>query len=579
MTKEHDLTPEFEDNREPSVEEGHYDGDNASVDDIVFGYDIALASIIEDIRNFKDTKNKVAIIEFMEALERRLEDNDWAGSVVRVSGTLRLADWADEDVGFEIFGDQIKTMRRGIDKDGEYLIANGLRVGMSIFETDITIDDDEHDDTGEGALKDEGPKTLEVDTRCVFTFDTPERIREAYVDNDQIYESGSFFMHPDDVIKIEFYRPSLDMVAHTLKTEYPDIAAMLRLDSEDAPYSDRELLANLKTIRFGRDIDIPPVILQGIGRLINREWCIDNYATYRLITSDTIYGVTEENSLETKAIKPGTKIYGDITTIDMLLEGNEYVPYLVMAEQAADSDGYEAVAVPVPNIEKLTKLRAKSQRFGKTAMLGFDSPEALYGYWLRFQEGELLQLDRMEAKQLAVNEFKEFEAQFATLMEPRIDKKRKMAIQPINTEINNLLTAYRNHVRALDHDGVLQDSQTIDQLMIEALVDTPELSIEDMLEVTGGAEIRYITPHTIEISRLGSAIILRGKFIGIAEAVFPTNPRAKQSEAAYMTIALRDAEVSDSKVSYADGIVLVKIAQAEYPSIAKLLPIDDRATS
>lgn len=413
--------------------------------ELIFDDDVLLLEIINELDGF-DGEDDEDMSNFILNLNERMGRNDWIGSTVRLSGKLRIAELADAD-DFKGLGKEAAEMKYDKDDEGPYLLVNDLEIGLSLLSVDIDIDQDDNED-GEGVAG-----TLDIRPRIVFTFDKADKILEGYAETNS-YEPGDFIMYPNDIIQVKFSRPSREMVREILLRDFPDVARQLRLTKKNPPKNDQERLEWLKSVHLDREMTLPTSIRMGIGRLIYNRWKIDPYATHRIIVDGVVYGVGEKGVLTQQTTKPGTRYYGEIVAIDMMLDGEQWAPHLLIAEPAADSEGYEAAFIPASSIEKLTSLRSRHRRFGKTVMTGFAAPVEVYDFWLKLQDEELAEAEKDKVNQAATHELAPFEDQFTEMTAPYIDSKRGLIIQPVNSEIFALFATYQDHAGAFGRDGV-----------------------------------------------------------------------------------------------------------------------------
>jgi len=545
----------------------HEEGAEFFVDSEIFADDPLLLDIIDQIDSRKDG-GITELTTFLDSLNDQFQDNDWIGSRVKLTGKLRLDSWSDKSEFFKDLGKAAQGMRIDEDTVGRYLLADDLEMVMSYLTSDVEIQDEDSTDT----------IISKAEARVAFSFDTTT---DAALKRDDEggghLEAGEYIMYPDDILQIKFQRPSLNMVRRTLELEYPRIAAMLRLGEGNPPRSDRALLDRLRDISFGRGLEIPLAIRQGIGRVIYEDFQIDRYAPYEIVLAGEIYGIAEHEGLVPQHTKIGEKLHAGIVGVDMILHGGEWIPHLLVAEPAAESDGYEGILIPISSVGKLVNTRPRRRRFGQVAMLGFSEAEHIYQYWLGFQDEELVSDERAEHESEEQGEYAEFENQLSGVEPPYIDEARGLIIQPLASEVGSLLQTYQGHAMALDDRRGDGAQNVINSLLEESLVDSKELKIGDIIEISGGPEVLHVKEHLTEPCKLEDGMLLRGKFSGIVEAVFPTSRPAKRQAAPFLSLVMRDVELDDSDVSselFEDSIILVKVVNAHYPHVAKLTPVN-----
>jgi hypothetical protein len=536
----------------------------------IFGDDVLFLDLIDQITENEKEGRDGSLGELLQHLNEQLEESDWIGSAVKVSGKLHLSNIAIEDTAFDRLGASAKGMMQGEDSHGRFLLADDLPMNLGIPDSNI-YSNGTFDDEDVLKIKEQPHKS-----RVVFSFHTPAELAEAREDESAeyiYYESGDYIMYPEDIARIKFSRPSLEMVAHTLEVDYPELADSLHL-SDSMPHNDRELLERLRNARIPRNSELPVDIRLGIGRLLYKQLKLDASVDYQIYLDGVLYAIADSGGFESKDEPKGMRIYGKIVSIDLLLAGDYWLPHLIVAELASGNQGYEGRLVPIASIEKIVNMRPRRKRFGKLAMLRFSEPSELYDYWSRFQEAELESETR--ATELSSDEMVEYTNDIGRLVEPYFDAARDLIVQPLTSEVAELLKVYNDHRRALDDDGrTPRSSDALNQLLEEGLADTRELNRGDLIEISGGLEVLHVTRTNTEPYKLEDGIALRGKFDGVVEAIFPSKASAKRPTTPYLSFVLTDSSVGEGDADYSmfkDGVVLVKISSVHRPLVAKLLP-------
>lgn len=541
----------------PESEQTPDDNDFSALEDLDFGGDIAFTQILDSLK--QHGSKPVAIQEaYAEEVTWKLQEHNWLGSVVRVSGKLRLS----PDVIVTDFA-KLKKFERLHDDRGYYVLLDDDEIAIAKPSTDATNDDRyRYEDDSDGPLKD-----------IVFGFSTVDDARLASPGNiEDVVVDGDYMMYPDDIYQITFSRLSDGEVRRRLLLEYSDIAAQLRLEENEAgaARSDQKTLQRLKEVRISSDRELPPELMQGIGRLLYKKLNIRPDIQYQISAGGTVFGIDHEGlRMIPLELAQNTRITSTIVAIDMMSDGNEQVPGLITAEASASTEGFEAVLVPVSCIEKLAKLRQSRARFGETAVRSFTTPAELYDYWVRFQQERVAMSSGENAGVM-----QQLENDFKHVFEPYIDTERNLLVQPMDSEVSMLFEAYDTYQGAPDSSDRPYE---LNMLLDKTLDEMSELSIGDMIEAGDGVELLYIQHKGRQrhYASLDANTILTGQLKGIVEAVFPAGLEAKQLTRPHLSLVLAGAETIDGDTRYDQGLVFIKIPRKRRPHVSKLLPINN----
>lgn len=555
-----------------------YDPDDPDSIEALFlpNFDPRLMSILDDVRRAQeliDRASNKSVFETCSTANERLFSMHWIGDKAEVTGKVRPAPWCDdEEFDDEFIAKYGLVVRK--DAKGYYIDADGLMLVGALIDLDREEGDDEDEDI-------EG---INAGAQYVLTFNTKEEFLAVEDDDiaiaELLHNSGDLIMYLDEVTHVEFSQPSLERIEQFLRAHYPEVWQAMAVVNADISKNGDRLLQDLKQFKLPDSPTMTSETRGWIGDYLYGFAGIESDTPYRFTLDGEIAGLSLKHDLINKVYSAGAHLRGVIRALHVS-ERTSRIEF-VIAERSAKG-GYEGRFVPIDSVVNLQNKTPRQRRFGKIAMMSFDSPDEFDDMWRKWRENLSSEVTvGLQNDDNPNDPFAYWENKFGDELPFTYNVEHGFYETSLTQEMSNFLKAHAEHrktVAELAGQVEVDESELLSKFLNKELSGSSELKLDDEIITVGKGVLLIPQPdtldHDVELIRQDERI--RGKFLGLIDTEFPSRAMIKSDGRVRTTerglgLVISDAVClgDESDRSYDTEFIIIRIPKDRKTRFSKI---------